>query len=627
MMLGVYRYLWPVFWALPAVVWGQADFSRMKPDYTVDVCVLGGGPAGVAAATAAARNGAETLLIEQYGFLGGTSTAAHVSVFMSYTYAGGIFREVLERLDAYQARRGGVFDQSLMQIVLDDLVTEAGVRVLFYTRGIACVTAPGRSWQGKPRRTITGLVIHSKSGLQLVRAKVFVDCSGDADLAAWAGVPFAVGREADGATQPMTLIFRLGGCNYQGGMVSQFPNMQDYWVSHANGPNPGEITFNMTRLKGYSGLDVEDLSQATIEGRRQVLKAIEDLRANVPGFENAYLVALPAQIGVRETRRIQGATVLTGQQIIAPGFTYAHRFDVIARNDYDVDIHDPQGTGATIIKLKQPYEIPYRCLLPVGIDNLLVAGRPISADHVAHSSLRIQPTCYALGQAAGTAAALAVKQGTGPWEIGQPDDPAQGQASLQELQRLLIAQGADLGEKRAAALGMRAEWQRWQVHFRLHAQARRAAFTDVPPDHPAYEAVMALTRMGVFRGVAETEFGAQQPVSVGMAATVLARALAAMPEASAAPAAAPLPAHLQGQWWSPGLADCVARGIIPAADLAALDPNAPVSADILRAYLQAAFPAGEPPELPPGLVVQGAVTRAGLAYWLWPALQASVGQP
>lgn len=627
MTLRVLRYAWPVLCALPALVWGQADFSRMKPDYEVDVCVLGGGPAGVAAATAAARNGASTLLIEQYGFLGGTSTAAHVSVFMSYKYAGGIFREVLERLDAYQARRGGVFDQSLMQVVLDDLVTEAGVRVLLYTRGIACVTGPGRPWQGKARRTVTGLVIHSKSGLQLVRAKVFVDCSGDADLAAWAGVPFEVGREEDGVTQPMTLIFRLGGCNYEGGFVSQFPNMQDYWVSHANGPNPGEITFNMTRLKGYSGLDVEDLSQATIEGRRQVLKAIEDLRANVPGFENAYLVALPAQIGVRETRRIRGATVLTGEQIIEPGFTYAHRFDVIARNDYDVDIHDPQGTGATVIKLKQPYEIPYRCLLPVGIDNLLVAGRPVSADHVAHSSLRIQPTCYALGQAAGTAAALAVKQETGPWEIGQPDDPTRGQASLQELQRLLITQGADLGEKRAADLGLLAEWRQWQLRYRLNAQGRPADFADLPPNHPAYEAAMTLARMGILRGVSATEFGADQPVSVGMAATALTRALAAMPGSGPAPMAPELPAHLQGQWWSPGVAECAARGIIPASDLATLDASAPVSPETLRAYLGTAFPAGELSELPEGLLAQGAVTRAGLAYWLWPALQASVGQP
>lgn len=627
MTSGVSRCLLLALYCLPAVAWGQADFSRMKPDYEADVCVLGGGPAGVAAAVAAARNGARTLLIEQYGFLGGTSTAAHVTVFMSYKYAGGIFREVLERLDAYQARRGGIFDQSLMQVVLDDLVTEAGVRVLLYTRGITCVTAPGRSWQGKPRQTITGLVVHSKSGLQLVRARVFVDCSGDADLAAWAGVPFEVGREEDGVTQPMTLIFRLGGCNYEGGFVSQFPNMQDYWVSHANGPNPGEITFNMTRLKGYSGLSVEDLTQATIEGRRQVLKAIEDLRANVPGFENAYLVALPAQIGVRETRRIRGATVLTGEQIVNPRFTYAHRFDVIARNDYDVDIHDPKGTGATVIKLKQPYEIPYRCLLPVGIDNLLVAGRPVSADHVAHSSLRIQPTCYALGQAAGTASALAVRKDTGPWEIGQPDDPGQGQASLLELQRLLITQGADLGEKCAANLGLLAEWRQWQLQFRLSAQGRPADFTDVPPDHPAYEAIMALTRMGVFRGLSATEFGADQPVSVGTVATVLTRALAAIPGGPAAPAGPPLPPHLQGQWWSPSLAESVARGIIPAAALTTLDANTPVSPPVLRGYLKAAFPASELAELPEGLLIGEAVTRAGLAYWLWPALQASVGQP
>ncbi|MGC9319611.1 MAG: FAD-dependent oxidoreductase, partial [Armatimonadota bacterium] len=336
---------------------GGPDFSAMAPDYEADVCVLGGGPSGVAAAIASARNGADTLLIEQYGFLGGASTAAGVNVFMTYRYAGGIFRDVLHRLDQLHARRGSAFDVNLMQVALDQLVAEAGVRVLLYTRGIACTVAPGDPWQGQPRRTITGLVIHNKSGIQLVRADIYLDCTGDGDLAAWAGAPFEIGRREDGLTQPMTLIFRMGGCTFKGGSLMDYPGMEDYWASYAWNPNPGEITLNMTRVRGYSGVSGEDLTAATIEGRQQVLEAVRALKQNVPGFEEAYLLEMAPQIGVRETRRVMGATVLEGEQIIDPPGMYEHRADVIARNSYPVDIHDPTGTKARIVPVKDGYHI------------------------------------------------------------------------------------------------------------------------------------------------------------------------------------------------------------------------------------------------------------------------------
>jgi len=601
-----------------AVAQEGVDFSGLKPSYDVDVCVVGGGPAGCSAAIAAARNGADTLLIEQYGFLGGTSTASSVSVFMTYRYAGGIFREMLQRLDTLKARRGGSFNVAGMQVALDELTTEAGARVLLYTRAIACVTADGTPWQGQPRKTLSGLVIHNKSGLQMVKARVFVDCTGDADLAAWAGVPFDVGRPEDGVTQPMTMIFRMGNVKFQGGSIMSYPGMEDYWASYAWDPNPGEMTLNMTRVKGFSGLSGEDLSQATMLGRQAALEAVEALKKNVPGFEDAYLVALPAQIGVRETRRITGATVLTGDQIIKPGRTYLHRADTIARNNYDVDIHDPQGTKATIIKLQQPYDIPYRSLLPRGIDNLLVAGRPISADHVAHSSLRIQPTCWVLGQAAGTAAAMATKLDLGPWEIGQQNDPKLGQPFLKHLQRTLIRQGADLGDFRAQELGVLAEYDRWQLKYQLEAFAVDKDFEDVPKGHPAYDAVIGLGKMGVFRGVSETRFGATQTASLSVIAVVIARTFAVMPTRERVPQPAELPKRLQGQWWSSGIGFCVAKGIIPASELETLDPEALVSQEALRQYLQAAFPEHEQfSEMAPELVSNGNVTRAGLAYWLW----------
>lgn len=606
--------------ALPslALAAGAPDFSQMTPDYEVDVCVLGGGPSGTAAAIAAARNGARTLLIEQYGFLGGMGTAASVNVFMTYRYAGGVFRDVLHRLDTLHARRGATFDVNLMAVALDQLTAEAGVKVLLYTRGVACITGPGRSWQGKQRSAITGLVIHNKSGLQMVRAKVFVDCTGDADLAAWAGAPFEIGRKADGATQPMTMMFRMGGCAYKGGSLMKHPGMENYWASFYWNPNPGEITLNMTRIKGYSGISGEDMSAATIAGREAVLEAVGVLTKNVPGFENAYLLAMPTQIGVRETRRVMGATMLTGEQIINPRLTYSHRTDVIARNNYNVDIHDPKGAKAKIVRLKQPYDIPYRCLIPQGVDNLLIAGRPISADHVAHSSLRIQPTCYALGQAAGTAAAVCVSEGVGPWELGQADDPTLGQSGLRKLQTVLIKQGADLGAKRARQLGLLSEWQRWQLKYRLEAYPAPRDFEDVPKGHPAYDAVMGLGRAGIFRGVSATRFDADASASVAVAATVLARSFAVLPAAGPLPDPVELPQRLKGQWWSPGIAECAARGIIERDTLDTLEPNAGLTPELLRTYLQAAFPAHKTlPELVEGMVRDGVVTRTGLAYWLW----------
>lgn len=418
----------------------------------------------------------------------------------------------------------------------------------------------------------------------------------------------------------MTMTFRMGGCTFKGGSIMSYPGMQDYWASYAFNPNPGEISLNMTRIKGRSGINAEDLTEATMEGRRQALEAVAALKRNVPGFEHAYLLDLPAEIGVRETRRVMGATVLTGEQIINPRVTYAHRHDVIARNNYDVDLHDPQGTKATLIHLRQPYDIPYRCLTPQGVDNLLVAGRPISADHVANGSARIQATCFALGQAAGTAAAIALKHGVGPWEVGQGDDPTRGQPLLDELQATLIRQGADLGPKRAKELGLLQEWLRRQLGYALLAYPVNRDFSDVPPTHPAYPAVMGVARLGILRGTTETEFGVDEPVTVAVACTAISRARAVLPviEETPAPEPAALPRRLQGQWYSGPLAECAARGIIRVEDLETLDPQAPVSPATLKAELEAAFGAGKVKgSLPGELIREGQVTRGGLAEWVW----------
>jgi hypothetical protein len=585
--------------------------ANLEPTYRYDVCVLGGGPAGVAAAIAAARNGASTLLIEQYGCLGGMGTVGSVNVFMTYEHAGGIFREVLQKLDELGGRRGSCFDVAKMQVALDQMVQDAGVKVLLYTRGIAALTAPGRPWRGQPRNTVTGLLIHNKSGIQLVTAKVFIDCTGDADLAAWAGAPFEVGRPQDGLTQPMTMIFRMGGCTYKGGPLRQYPELKDYWVSYAFNPNPGEITLNMTRIHGRSGINGEDMTQATIEGRREVLKAVELLKKHVPGFENAYLIELPQQIGVRETRRIIGATVLTGDQCVK-GMT---RGDTIARCKYDIDIHDPTGTGATIRRLEKPYDIPYRSLLPRGVDNLLVAGRPISADHVAHSSLRIQPTCYAIGQAAGTAAAVCVSRAIGPWEMAP---------YLRDLQATLIKQGADLGRHTAARLGLEAEWEAWQIKYKRRSGGPPpGGFTDIPPGHPAYDAAMNLSELGVFQGYPDGSFGANDPATVAVALVVIERALEAHEPPDKTPAPASLPQALQGDWWSAPVGILAARGILSPDELAQLQPEALATPQRLVEWLKRAFPDAALHAEQWLQQAEGAevLTRAQLAMGLWEAAQ------
>jgi len=420
------------------------------PRYEADVLVLGGGPSGVAAAVAAARNGARVLLVEQYGYLGGMGTAGGVNVFMSYTHIGGIFREVMRRLADCDGRRGPEFHPEMMKIVLEEMVTEAGVKLLLHTKGIGARIEPARAPTGSVKRSgwrrITGVVLDNKSGPQLARAKLYIDATGDGDLAAYAGAECEIGRPEDGLTQPMTMMFRLGGCTWQGGSLAGIKVLEGIHVSMYPMPNPGEVLVNMTRVSGLSGVSGEDMTRAEVEGRREVRDCVKLLRGNVPGFENAYLVSTPTQIGVRETRRVIGAKIVDESDLMS-----ARQFsDVIARSSYGIDIHNPAGQGARLVTMKGPYDIPYRTMIPRGLSNVFVTGRAISATHEALSAIRIQPTCYALGEAAGTAAALCVRHGSGPWDM---------QPYLRELQETLIEQGANLGPAAARRLGLYDVWQ------------------------------------------------------------------------------------------------------------------------------------------------------------------------
>jgi hypothetical protein len=383
-----------------------------------DVIVAGGGPAGVAAAIAAARQGADTILLEKNGFLGGMGTAALVNPFMSFS-AGktqlvkGIFQEMIDRLKQADAFGGTghawSFDVEAYKYVLNEMVLESGVRLQLHTYVVDAIVE---------NQTITGLITESKSGRQMLIAKNYIDCSGDGDLAARAGADFKVGRESDGMVQPASVMFKMGGVKTKKKALEY--RVEDFDLPQGRVlffgmPRAGEVMVNMTRIVKVNALDVDDLTRAEIEGRRQVKDVVEYLQRHVPGFEDSYLVTTGPQIGIRESRRIMGEYVLTKEDVIE-----CRKFsDGIASCMYMIDIHNPTGTGTEKVVLPKGewYEIPYRCLQPIALDNLLVAGRCISATHEAHSSLRIQPTCYALGQAAGTAAAIAAKQGVNPKEI------------------------------------------------------------------------------------------------------------------------------------------------------------------------------------------------------------------
>jgi len=410
--------------------------------------VAGAGPAGVAAAIAAARLGAEVWLIERYGFPGGMATAGLVHPWMTY-YAGerpivgGLFAEVVERLKQRGAFQHGkhlgmrhhCFDVEALKPVLLDMLVEARVYLLLHT-----FVAGAEASQGRVR----SLLAASKSGMEEIRPQLVVDATGDGDVAAWAGAAYEKGRPEDGLMQPMTLHFRMGGVNR-----SRMPSREEMNALYESAKAEGEILcprenllwfetiqadqvhFNTTRVIGVDGTCREDLTRAELESRRQTEQIVAFLQRRVPGFESAYLLQTAPQIGVRETRRILGEYLLTGEDVLG-----ARKFaDGIALGSYPIDVHSPAGPG-TIVKHLPPgdfYSIPYRCLIPRQMEGLLVAGRPISTTHEAHASTRIQPICYATGQAAGVAAALALKQGIRPREV-----------SVEELRNALHQQGAIL---------------------------------------------------------------------------------------------------------------------------------------------------------------------------------------
>lgn len=441
--------------------------------YEADVVVVGGGVGGAAAAIAAGRQGKSVLLIEKSGCLGGLATNGHVSPFdathsRSGKTFGGIGQEILDEMEAAQ-KLYGVPDSCitregphLLKWVLLKMAVDSGVRVLFHADLIDVVREDDE---------IKHLIIHTKSGIEGVVGKMYVDASGDGDLFAGAGEEYFMGSEADSgkmleqtgfnrmhydddtiekytpesmhdhhAVQPCSVMFTMGNVDLSkkpyklnnknlrfedlGIDKEEFKKLPYYGAPgfEDNGDlipmpqgrvllsltgRPNELLVNMSRIIGVDATDAVELTEASVKAQLQVMHLVDFLKRYVPGFENSYLVESSNVLGVRETRRLVGQYVLKGTDAI----NCVQFEDNIGCGSYMIDIHDPFGKARAIggDVMGDCYGIPYRSITPKTVKNLLVCGRCISVDHVAHASTRIQGTCVITGQAAGTAAALALK--------------------------------------------------------------------------------------------------------------------------------------------------------------------------------------------------------------------------
>jgi hypothetical protein len=445
--------------------------ARRVPIYgEYEVAVLGGGPAGIAAAVAAARAGRRTLLIERYGFLGGMGTAAGVTNFCGLhanvhgemrRLVQGIASELLLRID----RLGGLnaphlvlgkifaqaYDTSAYKIAADDLLASHNVDVLFHALGAGVVM--------KKEKRINALMLETKAGRKAVLANIFIDCSGDGDLAAWAGAPYEVGDDQGHLLYP-SMMFRLNGVDPQqaGEAWRTIPALMEKAEAAGTHKFPRKaaivrpqrhdvewrVNFTQVARKdgaAVNGLEPNEMTRGEIDGRRQAIEAFEFLRT-VPGFENSYIVDLPPQLGIRETRRVVGGYMLSGEDVLG----CASFEDSIGVNGWPIEAHvsgDVIFEFPPIPESRGYNELPYRMLVPEGVDNLLIAGRCASMTHEGQSAARVSGACFAMGEAAGTAAALALSGNTTPRDI-----------AVEKLQQGLKAQGAFIGRDQPVPVGI-----------------------------------------------------------------------------------------------------------------------------------------------------------------------------
>lgn len=425
---------------------------------SVEVLVCGGGTAGAVAAIAAARHGAQVLIVEHLGQLGGTQTSAWVTPMMpnkileeSLTF--GINDEIIHRaalIDPPPTEKSGDllwFNPVTLSLVLDDMTTEAGIQTLFHTYICDAIVDNGK---------VCGVVIENKSGRQKIEAAIVIDCTGDADVAYYAGVATVSGDPDDGHNQPMSLRFTIAGVEEEraaafladelGMACYARPPLFEIGTGEAKstplGPlieqaihdgvledddlgylqffsmlgRPHELAFNCPRIAGLSATDAWDLSKAQQIGRQKIRRIAAFFKRYIKGFENSYIGTIAPMVGIRESRRIVGVYTLTEDDF----FNEARFPDAVARNSYPIDIHSVKAKGGIVMKhlpRGHYHEIPYRCMIPQKVDGLLVAGRCISATFAAQAAVRIQQNCRALGEAAGVAASMCIAGHIQPRDI------------------------------------------------------------------------------------------------------------------------------------------------------------------------------------------------------------------
>jgi len=394
-----------------------------------DVLVAGAGPAGLAAAIGAARTGAKTLLVEKHGFLGGMLTAGSVLNIRQFNdgkrvIIGGVAGELARRIKnaggtQHTPAEGSCVrhDPEVTKVAAQEMALEAGVQLLLHTWVAGAVVRDG---------VTEGLLIENKSGRGALLGRVTVDATGDGDVIWQAGAEF---EKSDGRLQPMTLTFVLGGVElWPQTMTAETRSAIKKAVDEGTFPAPrppalfpmwrrAEVYANATRIAGDCTV-ASDLTNAEVEGRRQVMGILEWLRRNAEGYRNAYLIATGAQVGLRESRRLAGVYTLTREDVLQ-GRDFP---DGIARGAYGIDIHYP-GRGAEMVLLEpgRSYGIPWRCLVPRRLDGLIAAGRCISATHEALGSTRVMATCMAIGHAAGVGAALSALRRTRARDLAVED--------------------------------------------------------------------------------------------------------------------------------------------------------------------------------------------------------------
>jgi FAD dependent oxidoreductase len=440
--------------------------ARQTPvlgDY--EVVVVGGGPAGITAAASAARSGRSTILIERYGYLGGAGTAGGLSTFCGLhanvhgehrRVIRGLADDLLDRLTAMDGLSAPhlslgdrvaaqAFDISAYKIAADELVGGSGATLLYH----AMVTGVSMAAADQ----IGAVLVESKSGRHAIRGQVFIDCSGDGDVAAWSGAPFEKGSTAEDLMFP-SLMFRINGVDAaragqawkvvarkmaeaEAAGTHKFPRKRPIVRPQRN---PLEWRANMSQLANQDGspvdgTDVWQLSYGEVIGRQQAWDAWEFIREVTPGFEDSYIVDIAPQVGIRETRRIVGEYQLTQDDVLDcadfPDSIGVNGWPVEAHVAGDVDIIFPRGDNPRGFN-----QLPFRMIMPQAVDNLYVAGRCASMTHGGQSAARVSGPCFAMGQAAGTAADLALKGGTSGREV-----------DYGQLRERLLADGAYLGEE------------------------------------------------------------------------------------------------------------------------------------------------------------------------------------